>query len=223
MKRLFLLLAVFGFMFTACESGGDDSRSQIIKFQDENAKFICTLHWDENEDGELSYKEAAAVTDIGMRFQGSSIEIFTELRNFTGLKVIANNAFQDCADLLKVSLPEQVTAIGASAFNNCANLLKINIPNSVTSIGGYAFKGCASLESVTIGDGVTEIGISAFYRCTSLKSVYCKPITPPKGGTNMFSFNDLYRIIYVPLKSLSAYKSAIYWNDYSSSIGGYDF
>jgi hypothetical protein len=35
-----------------------DGKTQVIMFQDENTKLLCTLHWDENKDGELSYEEA---------------------------------------------------------------------------------------------------------------------------------------------------------------------
>ena len=127
-------------------------KTQAIKFQDENTKLLCTLHWDENEDGELSYEEAAAVTDLGTAFKGSSILAFTELKYFTSLEKIADNAFEGCVSLVKITLPEQITTIGTSAFNGCTNLKKIAIPNAVTEIGGNAFNGCTSLTSVDISD-----------------------------------------------------------------------
>ena len=219
MKKLLLLLAVVGLIFTACEpangldddnnteqpgsgdqggednpdnpgsgEGGEDNpdnpgggdqggeeipadKTQAIKFQDENTKLLCTLHWDENEDGELSYEEAAAVTDLGTAFKGSSILAFTELKYFTSLEKIADSAFEGCVSLVKITMPEQITTIGASAFNGCTNLKKIAIPNAVTEIGGNSFNGCSSLTSATIGNGVTSIGGQAFYGCSSLTSI----------------------------------------------------
>ena len=135
--------------------GGDDipaDKTQAIKFQDENTKLLCTLHWDENEDGELSYEEAAAVIDLGTAFKGSSILAFTELKYFTSLEKIADSAFEGCVSLVKITLPEQITTIGTSAFNGCTNLKKIVIPNAVTEIGGNAFNGCSSLTRVDITD-----------------------------------------------------------------------
>ncbi|MBQ1213430.1 MAG: leucine-rich repeat domain-containing protein, partial [Tidjanibacter sp.] len=102
-------------------------------------------------------------------------------------------------------------------------LTSVTIGNGVTEIGGSAFWGCTSLTSVTIPDSVTSIGNNAFENCTSLKSVYCKPTTPPTGGSNMFYNNASGRKIYVPTASVDAYKAASYWKNYASAIEGYDF
>ena len=151
----------------------ENPETQIIKFQDENTKLICILHWDEDEDGELSYEEAAAVTNLGTAFKDSRILSFTELKYFTSLTNIANDEFEGCVSLVKISLPEQITIIGENAFSGCTNLQKIVIPDSVTSIGKYAFNGCSGLTSVTIGNSVTSIGKYAFYGCTGELIVNC--------------------------------------------------
>ena len=147
-------------------------KTQAISFADPNTKLLCTLHWDENEDGELSYEEAAKVTDLGIAFKGSSIMAFTELEHFTALEGIANSAFNGCVSLVKITLPEQITSIGISSFRDCSNLKKITIPDGVTSIGQYAFYNCSSLaSSINIPNGVTSIGDYTFYNCSSLTSI----------------------------------------------------
>ena len=118
---------------------------------------------------------------------------------------------------------DAITSIGNMAFLYCSSLESINIPDSVTSIGYQTFYGCKGLTSITIPDSVTEIYQSAFYYCSSLAEVYCKPTTPPTGGSYMFFDNANGRKIYVPTESVDAYKSASYWRDYSSDIVGYDF
>ena len=172
-----------------------------IQFEDLQVKAICCKNWDTNNDGELSYAEAAAVTDIGDVFsENKNIIAFTELKHFTGL-----------------------TELSARAFIWCTNLWKIKIPDSVTSIVNSAFNGCTSLTSVTIGNSVTSIGHYAFSGCTSLTSIYCKPTTPPTGGSDMLYRNASGRKIYVPRNSVSAYKAAEYWRNYADYIVGYDF
>ena len=62
-----------------------------------------------------------------------------------------------------------VTSIGQYAFNGCAGMTAVTIPDSVTYIGWYAFNGCSGLTSMTIPKGVYGIQ-SAFVGCTSLAS-----------------------------------------------------
>ena len=127
------------------------------------------------------------------------------------------------AGLTQYTIPDSVTSIGKEVFYGCKSLTSITIPDSVTEIGGYAFQNCISLTSVTIPDSVTSIGAAAFYYCTSLTRVYCKPTTPPTGGSYMFGDNASGRKIYVPRNSVNAYKAKSYWSDYASYIEGYDF
>ena len=156
---------------------------------------------------------------------------------------IGDDAFYCCSSLRSVTIGDSVTTIGDAAFHSCESLTSVNIGNSVTSIGDWTFGNCDNLTSVTIGDSVTTIGNSAFYSCSltsvtipdsvtaigegafwgcgSLTSVYCKPTTPPALGSYVFDNNGSGRKIYVPMKSVDAYKSA--WSKYSSDIVGYDF
>ena len=116
------------------------------------------------------------------------------------------------------TIPDSVTTIGAWAFYNCDSLTSVTIGNSVTTIGDHAFLYCHSLTSVTIGDSVTTIEGAAFYDCSSLKTVYCKPTTPPTGGSYMFDDNAAGRKIYVPTGSGADYKEKQYWSNYADYI-----
>ena len=143
-----------------------------IQFEDLQVKAICCRHWDTNNDGELSYSEAAAVTDIGLVFNGqANIIAFTEFRYFTGITQIDNSAFEGCSKLWKVVLPENLERIGSSAFSKCYSLCHIELPNSITDIGAYAFSGCKSLISITIPDKVTVINKYLFADCTNLQNI----------------------------------------------------
>ena len=160
---LFLLFAV-GWYAKATESRD----GEFIVFADSNVKALCVANWDANEDGELSYAEAAAVTDLGYVFQRNEIiTSFDELQNFTGLTSLVYEGdwwgtFYGCTNLTSIIIPNSVTTIGGSTFEECTGLSSIVIPNSVTSIGDYAFYDCTSLTSITIPNSVNEIGEGAF-------------------------------------------------------------
>ena len=120
-----------------------------IIFQDTIVKSICVANWDTDDDGELSYAEAAAVTDLGQVFYGKSITSFIELQYFTGITSIGDRAFYSCSSLTSINIPESVTSIGNYAFYKCSSLTSINIPESVTSIGSDAFDYC-NLSKIVI-------------------------------------------------------------------------
>ena len=174
----------------------NDGENQIITFQDSTAKSICTFYWDENEDGELSYDEAAAVTDLGTAFKGSSILVFNELKNFTSLTSIADNAFSGCVSLAEITLPEQIGIIGSYAFSGCSNLKELVIPERVEEIG----KGVVSDSANLI--------------------IYCKPTKKPAiYYDSNYSANSTFPLhsgltIYVPRNS---YNSYIQYNGYTVS------
>ena len=163
-----------------------------------------------------------SVTTLGgSAFAGCSS--LTSLTIGDSVTTIGYSAFNGCSSLTSVAIPDSVTTIGELAFYYCSSLTSVTIPDSVTRIYSSAFSGCISLTSVTIPDSVTRISNSVFSGCISLTSVYCKAVTPPTGGSNMFGNNASGRKIYVPTESVEAYKSTSYWSDYADAIVGYDF
>ena len=97
------------------------------------------------------------------------LEIPSELGGYP-VTAIGPEAFEDCTNLVGVSIPEGVTSIGYSAFSSCRYLVSLSLPGTLTGIGIGAFWGCDGLTSVTIPDGMTEIPASAF-ACRGLTSV----------------------------------------------------
>ena len=140
---------------------------------------------------------------------------------------IKSNEWDETTGKGIITFDAPVTTIGDWAFGYCSSLTSVTIPDSVTEIGSDAFYNCSSLTSVTIGNRVTMIRGYAFSGCSSLKSVYCKPTTPPQGGSYMFSDNATDRKIYVPASDddsiINAYKAANGWKDYADYIEEYDF
>lgn len=154
-----------------CTVSVDIDDNPIIDFADVNVKAICVANWDSDGDGELSKKEAAAVTDLGDIFiNNTEITSFDELQYFTGLTSIGNSAFFSCYGLTSIVIPNSVTNIGDQAFANCG-LTSVNIPESVVTIGAWAFNYCNNITAVTIPENVTSIGVSAFQNCNSLVTI----------------------------------------------------
>ena len=152
-----------------------------IQFEDINVKMICCEHWDTNYDGELSYAEAAAVTDLGRIFKANdNIVLFDELKYFTGLTSINEYAFHGCRSLWKITIPKNVKTISSNvdtvgdcgAFNGCSNLYRITLHEGITTIREKSFYDCKMLQQIVLPESVTEIGSSAFYGCSNLKYMY---------------------------------------------------
>ena len=148
-----------------------DHSEAPIHFLDNTTKVLCVLAWDSDGDQQLSYKEAAAVTDIGTTFEGSDIMAFRELRFFTSLTAIEESAFYGCEKLMAITLPETIVSIGEGAFRNCSSLKELEIPEGVKSLGERTFQNCVSLSRVAIPSSVEEIPTYCFYLCEKLSEV----------------------------------------------------
>jgi len=136
-----------------------------------------------------------------------SVTIPSEVTN------IEYKSFMGCTGLTSVTIENGVRAIGKYAFADCMNLTTVTIPNSVTEIGDGAFAG-SGLISVTIPNNVTYIGREAFSLCKNLMSIIVLNPDPPKVG-----YDEIYGVnwggsacLYVPKKSIDAYRSAEMWN-----------
>lgn len=138
----------------------DDFTPVNIEFADAEVKRLCVENWDTDGDGELSYKEAAAVTDLGNVFRASYehsnelITTFEELQYFTGLTEIGEYAFYCCTELQQVVLPNTIEKIGYHAFDLCP-ITHVDLPESLLEIDSEAF---SDLVTVNIPKNVRFVG-----------------------------------------------------------------
>ena len=160
-----------------------------IVFEDLLTKQLCVDKWDLNIDGELNYREAAAVTDLENWFNGEHITRFNELQYFIGLTIIYEDDFADCVDLVSITFPPTVTYIDGDAFLNCT-----------------------SLTTLTFGENIGTINNYAFTNCTGLTFIKVEATTPPSLGEHAFHNVDCNFPVYVPCGTKADYQNDSDWD-----------
>src|ERR1035437_4691553 len=119
------------------------------------------------------------------------------------------------------SIPNFVDTIGNGAFHSCKLLTSIFIPSSVKYIDLSVFYGCNGLTSITIPSSITNIEGSVFFLDSTLQSIYAYPITPINLSNSydvFFNVKTTTCILYVPIGSLAAYKTANQWQDFTHIV-----
>ena len=147
-----------------------------IVFSDINVKALCIANWDTNGDSELSYAEAATVTNLSTVFKNkTNITSFNELQYFIGLGSIGEQAFYGCTALTQVTIPENVATVGSQSFWNCPALQTVYFnainctsmqstynSNTYSVFSSNASGGASALTRVVVGSSVTRIPDYAF-------------------------------------------------------------
>ena len=170
-----------------------------------------------------------SVTSIGdCAFYGCTG--LTELILPNSVSSIGDIAFTYCSGLEKITVEsgnscydsrDNCNSIIDTEFNTlivgCKNSV---IPNSVTSIGYYAFYGCSGLTELTLPDSVASIGDGAFICCSDLSKITSLAEIPPMCGSGVFDrVNKTNCELIVPIVSVTAYKQAEVWNEFSNIRG----
>ncbi|MBO4875745.1 MAG: leucine-rich repeat domain-containing protein [Bacteroidales bacterium] len=130
---------------------------------------------------------------------------------------IGSSAFFECENLLSISIGNSVERIGDYAFCGCRSLTgELITPNSLINIGREAFINCDGISSITLGNSITSIGAGAFYACNSLDTIISLASTPP--AIELLTFQGVPQDIpvIVPCGSVSAYRNAEYWSDFTN-------
>ena len=146
------------------------------------------------------------------------------------MRVVEACAFQGCSGLEKITVES-----GNSCYDsrdNCNSIIdkKTNtlivgcknsiIPNSVTRIGDSAFEYCSGLTKLTLPNSITSIGDYAFAYCSDLSKITSLAEIPPMCGSGVFDgVNKTNCELIVPIMSVTAYKQAEVWNEFSNISG----
>ena len=125
----------------------------------------------------------------------SSVSIYSQILD-KPVTTIESNAFYGCNELMYISIPDCVIAIGNSAFFGCNALTDITISETVNNISDYAFSNCESLFSFTMLSNETAVGINILSGCDRLREINLPSL--PNGylgylfGATSYSENEYY-------------------------------
>ena len=148
--------------------------------------------------------------------ESSTITVPSELGGYPVTRIGAN-AFKECQNLKKVTIPDTVTSIGSNAFYRCTSLWIVDIPDSVMNIGDNAFYWCESLQNVAIPDSVMNIGNGTFEYCRSLTNItFSSSVT--NIGNGAFSDCDSLTSVNIPSSVTSIGKYAFLSCDSLKSV-----
>lgn len=110
-------------------------------------------------------------------------------------EVFFNQYLDMSKDNLKmITFGEKMTVI-PKTFQNCDQLEKVVIGNNIHVIPDDCFNDCDNLRVVTIGSKVYKIGDRAFRKCVSLDTIYAKPTNVPTLGSNAFNFTPSSKVV----------------------------
>ena len=98
---------------------------------------------------------------------GSNCFSWSKIKNIVvpkSVKEVQNGAFFECQNLREVVFEKEsrLAALGELAFQNCDDLTKITLPDELKSTGLNAFWGCKSLKSIQLPNGLEKIGEQCF-------------------------------------------------------------
>lgn len=87
------------------------------------------------------------------------------------IKYIGEGAFEDCAELVKLTIEPGVKEISDAAFRN-TKIAKVVIPDTIESLGDYVFAYCSNLLEVYLPDSVTYLPEHIFQGCPDSLTIF---------------------------------------------------
>lgn len=213
-----------------------------MSFSDGVVKRLCLSAFDSDGDGRLTYGEAATVTSLGDVFKGQRIQTFDELRYFTALTALDDDAFNGCQQLTSLRLPKTLKQLGRRAFAGCRRLTSLELPTGLTAIGEETFSGCEALTALTLPLGLRTLEARAlsgckklsemtlpvtlqtvadgvFTGCTALSSVAVKTFSPAtlSVGAGVFDGCDLPSATLTVMQGTAGwYRDAAEWQSFGT-------
>lgn len=201
---IFIILSIICFGIKAASFDADNLSYAV----GEDGLSVTLLGFSQNEDSAENLIIPATVVNNGCNYKvtcigESSFSNNSIIRTVTipnSVLEIETNAFVNCSNLIKVSLPESMHYINDCAFMG-TGITEIVLPKNLTTIEQGLFCNCKSLKNIAIPSSVECIENMAFYNCENLESVILSPNITYLGpdcfkGTKWFD-NQPEGIVYV--------------------------
>ncbi len=104
-----------------------------------------------------------------IELRGTSLEQLVVSEGGTHL---SGGAFQDCTNLVSVTLPSSLTEIGAGVFTGCTGIRSVTLRGDVATLAELFPDAYESLTEVVIQSGTTELVDGFFDGCVALERIH---------------------------------------------------
>lgn len=122
--------------------------------------------------------------------------ILTKIYFSRYIDIIGGNALFNCRTLKYMVLPSAAVSLGSgSAFDSCASLLHVNIPDGITILNSGSFLSNYSLKSISLPNSITNIAVSALQNCFSLEKLILPINLTTLGGSTIYGMRLIKDII----------------------------
>jgi hypothetical protein len=152
------------------------------------------IQWNKTSLDYLRY----TVTESGVRITGcekdaEQIEIPAQIEG-KPVTVVDWYAFERCAKLRSVVIPDTVTHISRFAFAHCISLETVNLPTSLYAIEQYAFFDCPRLQGLRLPERLAIIEERAFCGCDAITDITIPESCTSVGDYAFLDCDSLYRV-----------------------------
>ena len=181
MKKVFAFFAIFTMLCAVgCEEqGGDDVNPNdgILHMVCQDNEILYTTKYNYILERDFSAVSGFGETSSTMCMEHKYNETYGQILFNNDVTKIPDNAFDGCASMEIIYLPDGVKSVGKNAFKGCSALHSIISINSIDNHRALVIDDClcavapAKLEEYTVPSGVTKIGAGAFSGWTALKRV----------------------------------------------------
>ncbi len=211
----------YAFAEATCITSIDVSASRIGSYAFSDCSNIISITIGDSvtsiENGAFNYCRSVETLNynainctVSRNFVYSGCSALTNINIGNNVMNIPSYAFYGC-NISSVTIPSQITSIGAHAFDNCSRLTTVNFnATNCESMETYIWQGCSSLSTLNIGDNVTRIPDYAFYDCNRLTGTLFLPNSITSIGTHAFQYcNGLTGALILP-NSITSIDSCVF-------------